>query len=284
MPSSLTVAAATALAALTTLLATLAAGLPASSPATKPSPAPWFCHGLECPSYKSVGTGGGTDGRPASSPATKPAPAPWFCHGLECPAYKSIGTGGGTDGRPAYEVRAYERSVWASTRVEAYTLATAQARGFQRLFAYISGGNEGNVTIPMTAPVLTSLPLPAPAGPFCAANFTVSFLVPAAHRSRPPRPSDPAIFISTLPAGSFYVASRGGWAWESDAAVARGAAAPVDAARADGRPASLKKGVPWFVAGYDPPFRLRGRHTEVWVGVPPEDEGGEGQQPLVGVA
>jgi hypothetical protein len=199
---------------------------------------------------------------------------PWFCHGLECPAFKVVGQGGGSGGLPPYEVRAYERSVWASTRVEAHTLVTAQATGFKRLFAYISGANVGNTTIEMTAPVLTAVPSTAPSGPFCAANFTVSFFVPAAHRTQPPRPLDPAVFISTLPASSFYVTSRGGWAWEADTAVAKAAAAVVKAARADGRPTSLKKGMPLFVAGYDPPFRLRGRHTEVWVTVPPEEDGG----------
>jgi hypothetical protein len=230
----------------------------------------------------------------AGAAAPPAAAAPWFCHGLECPAFKTVGTGGGVDGRPPYEVREYERSVWASTRVEAYTLATAQAAGFKRLFAYISGSNAKNASIPMTAPVLTAVPPAPPAGPFCAANWTISFLVPAEHRAHPPRPADPAIFISTLPAGSFYVGSRGGWAWEADSAVARAAAALVDAARADGRPASLKKAAV-FVAGYDPPFRLRGRHTEVWVAVPPEEEeeeeegeggggGGGGASPALGVA
>lgn len=208
----------------------------------------------------------------ATGPHAKPGPpAPWFCHGIECPPFKTVTTEPG-----AYEVRAYGRTVWASTVVEAYSLATAQAAGFRRLFAYISGANAGNVTLAMTAPVLTAIAHPPPAGPFCAANFTISFYVPSSAAASPPRPADPAVFISVLPAGTVYVAARGGWAWSVDAAVAQAAAALTAAVRSDGRPVDKK--APWFTAGYDPPFRLRGRHTEVWVTAPKEGEGEEEEE------
>jgi hypothetical protein len=46
----------------------------------------------------------------------------------------------------------------------------------QRLFKYIDGGNEDEVKIPMTSPVLVDVE--PSCGPFCKNNFTVSFFVP----------------------------------------------------------------------------------------------------------
>ena len=128
----------------------------------------------------------------------------------------------------------------------------------------------------MTAPVLTAVDATPAAGPFCAQNFTVSFFAGGPADASPPKPTDPAVFISSLPASTFYVASRGGWAWSADGAVSRAAAALVESVRSDGRPVvdpSDGAARPWFVAGYDPPFRLTGRHTEVWVSAPPEGGG-----------
>jgi hypothetical protein len=211
----------------------------------------------------------------AIAASAKPSLPPWFCHGLDCPKYTLTATS--PNASLPYEVRAYDRSVWVSTRVEARSLATAQAAGFRRLFAYISGANSEGAKVEMTAPVLTAVDPTPGAGPFCASNFTVSFFVPPAQGGSPPKPTDAAVFISSLPASTFYVASRGGWAWSVDGRVSRAAADLTAAVKADGRPVPSKKHAkksPWFVAGYDPPFRLAGRHTEVWVQAPVEEEGG----------
>lgn len=48
----------------------------------------------------------------------------------------------------------------------------------QRLFDYISGANEPEVKVEMTAPVVTKVEHGE--GPFCKSNFTVSFFVPFA--------------------------------------------------------------------------------------------------------
>ena len=110
------------------------------------------------------------DGASADLGASETA-SPWFCHGLDCPPFAVERRGDG------YDVRVYPAGLrWTSTTVTGSSYDDATATGFERLFKYISGANEGNETIPMTAPVRVAV---APGdGPFCDSNFTVSFFVP----------------------------------------------------------------------------------------------------------
>jgi hypothetical protein len=110
------------------------------------------------------------DGASADLGASETA-SPWFCHGLDCPPFAVERRGDG------YDVRVYPAGLrWTSTTVSGSSYDDATATGFERLFRYISGENEGNEKIPMTAPVRVAV---APGdGPFCDSNFTVSFFVP----------------------------------------------------------------------------------------------------------
>ena len=75
---------------------------------------------------------------------------PWFCHGIDCPSYSNTTT-------DSIEVRSYSTELWSSTDVYGVSLDDAMDTGFNRLFNYISGANEGSVAIPMTAPVLVKV-------------------------------------------------------------------------------------------------------------------------------
>ena len=75
---------------------------------------------------------------------------PWFCHGIDCPSYSNTTT-------DSIEVRSYSTELWSSTDVYGVSLDDAMDTGFNRLFNYISGANEGSVAIPMTAPVKVTL-------------------------------------------------------------------------------------------------------------------------------
>jgi hypothetical protein len=65
---------------------------------------------------------------------------------------------------------------WASTVVTGVKYDKAVAAGFWRLFKYISGNNEQQQKVEMTAPVTVRV-IPSQ-GPFCEDNFTISFFVP----------------------------------------------------------------------------------------------------------
>lgn len=178
---------------------------------------------------------------------------PWFCHGLDCPKYEVVDT---TD---AYEVREYSEGVWATTTVESYNYAFAVSVGFRRLFRYIDGDNKDGVKIPMTSPVLTEVE--PSCGPFCKNTFNVSFFVPFHLQKSTPLPSSPDVTITCSPAFTAYVAEAGGYKMDEYSLGAM-ATALADALEADGVEFESDR---WFVAGYDPPFRLTNRHTEIWI-------------------
>lgn len=66
--------------------------------------------------------------------------------------------------------------MWASTVVTGVKYDKAVAAGFWRLFKYISGNNEQQQKVEMTAPV--TVRVTPSQGPFCEDNFTISFFVP----------------------------------------------------------------------------------------------------------
>ena len=85
-------------------------------------------------------------------------------------------------------------------------------------------------------------------------------MVPFADASDPPTPTGEGVYIHTTPPATVYVTSRGGFLVD-DYSVAGVAKQLLDALNADG--VAVDEAA-WAVAGYDPPFRLSGRHTEVW--------------------
>lgn len=141
----------------------------------------------------------------------------------------------------------------------------------QRLFRYISGANAAGTKIDMTAPV-RSLMVPSD-GPFCETKFDISFFVPFALQPDPPTPTSPDVFIQPADPASFYVLSYGGFT--SEEKVVAAADSLVQALDAAGVPSGSSGGGEgggggydasrFYAAGYDAPFRLIGRHNEVWI-------------------
>jgi hypothetical protein len=211
------------------------------------------------------------DGASAALGASETASSasPWFCHGLDCPPFAVERRGDG------YETRVYPAGLrWTSTTVTGVSYDDAVSTGFMRLFRYISGANEAEEKIPMTAPVRVAV---APGdGPFCDSNFTVSFFVPFQEEEAQdvpfehaesktqrnlPKPTDPDVFESAdAKETRVFVGAFGGYA---DAKALRDeAAALASRLEQDGVEVAASA---YFYAGYDSPFRPIGRHNEVWL-------------------
>ncbi|KAK6489888.1 heme-binding protein 2-like [Huso huso] len=174
--------------------------------------------------------------------------SPWFCHNLDCPKYSLVKY-------ETFEVRSYEASHWMTTEVEGKYM-NAVSKGFMRLFRYIQGDNEAGQKIPMTAPVAVVV-YPTAEGTGMTNNHSVSFFVPPA--SDPPKPKDARIHTLSVPAGTLYVRSFGGFAMGTTNVDQ--AKALADDLKAEGLSFDEKS---FVAAGYDPPFRPFNRHNEVW--------------------
>jgi hypothetical protein len=110
----------------------------------------------------------------------------------------------------------------------------------------------------MTAPVLADVE--PSQGPFCKQTFTISFFVPFHLHDAPPPPSNPDVTITCSPAFIAYVYEAGGFRFD-DYTLGKMASKLGDALDADGIEYEDDH---FYVAGYDPPFRFKDRHTEVW--------------------
>jgi hypothetical protein len=150
-------------------------------------------------------------------------------------------------------------ATWVSTDLDTYSYTLAAPVGFKRLLDYIQGGNAEGGKIPMTAPVVVGI-TPA-ATPFAKRNFTVSFYVPPEFEKHPPQPNNTDVTLTCTPAFTAFVAQKSGYVLDdySIGLMAKGVMTALDAA-------GIKYvGDRYYFASYDPPFRFKGRHNEVWV-------------------
>ena len=175
-----------------------------------------------------------------------------FATTWDCPKYTLVSTKNG------YEVRNYEPSKWVGTTITTSSYNQAAEIGFNLLFQYISGANSAKEKIPMASPVATKI-VPGP-GATGERNFTVLFFTPFAYQTNTPTPTNPQLALVSLPAITAYVASFSGY--ESDADLEKYTSQLVNSLNED--QVSYVKDF-YFTAGYDPPFRVVGRHNEVWL-------------------
>lgn len=179
---------------------------------------------------------------------------PAFCNGIECPHFKTVNK------TANYELRCYKEDYkWASTIVAGYEYDKAVSMGFERLFAYIEGGNVPKKKIPMTAPV--AVEVQPGQGPFCKNNFTINFFVPFEDQENPAAPTDKDVYISTLKGFCAYVIVYGGFS-NINKVQEYSEKLSEDLVK-DGLGDSFRKDI-FFTAGYDSPFKLFNRHNEIW--------------------
>ena len=122
---------------------------------------------------------------------------------IETPEYKIISKHEG------FEVRRYSDMVIATTKVQAdYKNSTSS--GFRRIASYIFGGNDKEMKIAMTAPVIADCPSEG------LKSYNISFVMPKEHSMNDlPQANISEVSIQKESLGEVAVLSFGGWASES---------------------------------------------------------------------
>ena len=128
-----------------------------------------------------------------------------------------------------------------------------------RLFRYIQGANADKKNISMTTPV--AFQVQRERGKL-ARNITVNFFVPFALQAKPIAPSNPDVFIRTVPSLCVYVKSFSGFV-HKPADILTQSAELSRALADDGLGATYDKDAMVY-CGYDSPFRRVNRHNEIW--------------------
>ena len=123
----------------------------------------------------------------------------------------------------AFQVRQYPAQLVAETRVEG-DRRDASGAGFRILADYIFGGNTRRQKIAMTTPVVQSPPvsekiaMTAPVSQTVIADaWIVRFTMPSGYTlDTLPKPNDPRVVLSLLPATRVAVVRFSGWADDQD--------------------------------------------------------------------
>lgn len=122
---------------------------------------------------------------------------------LETPKYNLIKKTG------PYEVRLYEPMIIARTKVKS-DYKKAISTGFRIIANYIFGGNKDNMSLAMTAPVLTNSPVDV------GDHYVISFVMPAVYsRENLPEPNSKDVEIINQNLDMVACISFGGWATKS---------------------------------------------------------------------
>jgi len=159
-----------------------------------------------------------------------------------------------------FEERLYPARRWATAAREGQEGDATRQHWtvlFGRLFGYISGTNDREVIIPMTAPVTTQV-LPSASGA-PAATFAMSFYVPEDHQAA--APAGQGITIEDRPEMTVFTRRFGGYTTDEIVAKEAKELAELVAASSVGADVDLST---YYVAGYDDPRKVEGRRNEVW--------------------
>ncbi|XP_063884370.1 heme-binding protein 2-like isoform X2 [Scylla paramamosain] len=125
-----------------------------------------------------------------------------------------------------------------------------------------SSSSTSTSTSTSTSPSPSSPSSPSSSSSSSLPVYTMGFLIPASHQETPPPSSDKNIFIEDRPL--LVVLCRRFSGYMNDEVVAKELSALHQSIINNGE----EEGVDfsrYYVAGYDPPFKLLGRRNEVWV-------------------
>jgi len=163
-----------------------------------------------------------------------------------------------TEERDGYELRKYEASMWTSAKMEPRDDMTEEKMNstmFWSLFSYISGKtNAEKQKVTMTAPVLVQNKPNL--------GMKMSFFLPKENHEKPPQPSEGHVATDPWPVSEFYVRRFS----PPNSKIEHFLAEKEEMVKAMTRDGiELKENFEWMRAGYDPPFKIANRRSEVWI-------------------
>ena len=155
-----------------------------------------------------------------------------------------------------FEERKYEGNrKWVSTKKVHKISEERQNDMFMSLFNYITGKNETGAKIPMTVPVsMLNKPIDEE-----TKEMEMSFYLDAKQQDNPPKPNNPALYITNRPELTVYTRTVGGfmnetkWRKEMEELdeLIKAKGLKIDESH-------------YYTNGYDAPFKLWNRRNEVW--------------------
>jgi hypothetical protein len=161
------------------------------------------------------------------------------------------------------EIRAYGPTKWVGTSTtEKMSQFTSDSRGamFNALFQYISGNNDAQMKIDMTAPVETNFKSDSSSiSQDTDVQITMKFYVPAVVQNNTPKPLGENVFIETNPSEVIAAIRFGGFPTMNDYMQKRD-----ELIQLLGDESKDFDTVNFSIAGYDAPFKPLNRRNEIW--------------------
>lgn len=149
-----------------------------------------------------------------------------------------------------FEVRQYERALFARTRVDASTYRSGSSAAFRTLASYIFGGNERNESIAMTSPVAMRQ----------NEGMEMEFMMPSKYTLESlPAPNRQDIEFYEKPEVVMAAIKFSGWA--SDAKIAE----MTNMLRAMLEKEGINHTGQFIYLGYNPPYQVINRRNEIVV-------------------
>ncbi|MBS4059241.1 MAG: heme-binding protein [Bacteroidetes bacterium] len=150
----------------------------------------------------------------------------------------------------SFEIRKYEKAVFARTQIDAETYRAGSGNGFRTLASYIFGGNERNESIAMTSPVAMSWDK----------GMTMEFMMPSKYTLESlPNPNRTDIVLYEKPAVVMAAISFGGFA--SDQKIQE----KIAELKAILDQAGIAHTGQFQYMGYNPPYQMINRRNDIVV-------------------
>jgi hypothetical protein len=149
-----------------------------------------------------------------------------------------------------FEVRQYEKAIFARTRIDSETYRSGSGNGFRTLASYIFGGNDRNESIAMTSPVAMSF----------NDGMVMEFMMPSGYTlENLPAPNRPDIELYEKPSAIMAGLSFGGWA--SDQKIQE----KIEELRAMLEKENIAHSGNFQYFGFNPPYQMFNRRNDIVV-------------------